>query len=122
MRIHHVAFRTDDVARLERFYAGVLGLAVTNRQGPRSVWLDLYGAILMLEERAPGEVVMQPGTMETVTLAIEPVNHALYIRRLIEAGVTIEDRTPFTIYLRDPDGRRVGLSSYPAELEALSLA
>ena len=94
--------------------------------GLDSSFIELYepyhGALEQLTERAPGEVVMQPGTMETVTLAIEPVNHALYIRRLIEAGVTIEDRTPFTIYLRDPDGRRVGLSSYPAELEALSLA
>ena len=39
------------------------------------------------------------------------------IDRLREAGVAIEDRTAFTLYVRDPDGRRVGLSSYPTPLE-----
>jgi len=28
------------------------------------------------------------------------------------AGVRIEDRTAYTLYLRDPDGHRVGLSVY----------
>jgi hypothetical protein len=30
--------------------------------------------------------------------------------------VPIEDRTAYTLYVRDPDGRRIGLSSYPDEL------
>ncbi len=122
MRIHHVAFRTDDVARLEQFYGGVLGLAVSSRQGKTSVWLEAGPTILMLEERKPTEPAIQAGTMEIVTFAIDPRKGAFYIHRLAEAGVTIEDRTAFTLYIRDPDGRRIGLSAYPAELEGLSQA
>ena len=114
MRLHHLALRTADVAELERFYAGTLGLTAIRRQ-PHSVWLDAGGTILMLEARAAGEPAIEPGTRELVAFAIEP--GAPVIDRLREAGVAIEDRTAFTLYVRDPDGRRVGLSSYPTPLE-----
>ena len=32
--------------------------------------------------------------------------------RLQEAGIAIDDRTAYTLYVRDPDGHRVGLSVY----------
>ena len=37
MRIHHLAFRTGNLARLEAFYVGALGLAVVQRNEERSV-------------------------------------------------------------------------------------
>lgn len=109
MRIHHVAFRTDDIPRLERFYVDVLGFTVTRRSG--SVWLDAGGAIVMLEQRAPGEPPIPAGSMEIVTFGIEPHQSAEYMHRL-----DVEGRTDFTLYVRDPDGRRIGLSSYPEPL------
>ena len=33
--------------------------------------------------------------------------------RLASSGIAIEARTEFTLYFRDPDGRRIGLSHYP---------
>lgn len=116
MRIHHVALRTDDLAGLERFYGGLLGLAVIRRQGERSVWLDAGGAILMLERREGAEPAVDRGSMEMVAFAVEPAKARLLAARLAEAGFPEEARTGSTIYLRDPDGRRVGLSCFPDAL------
>ena len=116
MRVHHLAFRTDDVARLERFYVEALGMALVRRHGERSVWLDAGGAIVMLERREEGEPATAQGSMEMVAFAIAPEARVASCERLERAGITLEGSTEFTLYLRDPDGRRIGLSSYPVPL------
>lgn len=112
VRVHHLAFRTDDLDALARFYADVLGLEVTRRSEGRSIWLDADGAILMLEKRDDGEPVVPPGSKELVAFVVSKA----VIERLERACVPIEARTAYTLYVRDPDGRRIGLSSYPDEL------
>jgi len=114
MRIHHLAFRTGDLAAIEHFYVGALGLAVV-RRNERSVWLDAGGSIVMLEQRDDGEEPVVP-SKELVAFAIAPEARALVMARLAEASVAIEASTDFTLYVRDPEGRRVGLSSYPVPL------
>ena len=116
MRIHHLAFRSGDIARLERFYVEVLGLAVLQRQERRSVWLDAGGSIVMIELRDDGEAAHPAGSRELVAFAIAPDERSLVCGRLARAGVAVEAATEFTLYVRDPDGRRVGLSSYPLPL------
>jgi catechol 2,3-dioxygenase-like lactoylglutathione lyase family enzyme len=117
MRVHHLALRTADLARLERFYVDALGLAVIRRQdGGRSVWLDAGGTIVMLERRDEGEPGIPAGSKELVAFTVAPETRALCIDRLAGAGVTVEASTEFSLYVRDPDGRRVGVSSYPAPL------
>jgi catechol 2,3-dioxygenase-like lactoylglutathione lyase family enzyme len=116
MRVHHLAFRTGDLARLERFYVDALGLVVTKRDDGRSIWLDAGGSIVMLELREPGEPAHPAGSKELVAFAIEPDTRAVCTDRLGRAGVAIEAATDFSLYVRDPDGRRIGLSSYPAKL------
>ena len=37
---------------------------------------------------------------------------AAWEARLREAGIPIDDRTAYTLYVRDPDGHRIGLSVY----------
>jgi catechol 2,3-dioxygenase-like lactoylglutathione lyase family enzyme len=113
MRIHHIALRTRDVARLERFYVAVLGLPVAARHGEKSVWLDADGVFVMLEQAADDEpgVVMQ--TKELVAFGIESTELAACLGRLASAGVGVEARTEYTHYFRDPDGRRVAISHYP---------
>jgi len=113
MRIHHIALRTGDVVRLERFYAGVLGLPVAARQGARSVWLDADGVFVMLEQAADGEPEIAQGTRELVAFGIEAEKLAGCLGNLASAGVEVEARTEHTHYFRDPDGRRVALSHYP---------
>lgn len=117
MRIHHLALRTRDVARLVRFYEDALGLAVSKRTGERSVWLDAEGAIVMIEAAEESEPGVPAGTMElTAAFAIRPEDRARVEERLTKAGASIEARTAFTLYVRDPDGRRVALSAYPTPL------
>jgi glyoxylase I family protein len=116
MRVHHLAFRTRDLAQLEHFYVHALGLAVVRRNEGRSVWLDAAGSIVMLELAEPGEPAPAPGAMELVAFEVAPETRALYTDRLTRAGVTLDGSTDFTLYVRDPDGRRIGLSSYPAKL------
>ncbi|MDP9151409.1 MAG: VOC family protein [Myxococcota bacterium] len=123
MRIHHVALRTADLPRLERFYAGVLGLAMSRRDDARgSVWLLAGDAVVMLERAAEGEArllppqpradpISSPLPMDLLAFAV-PDKEA-WRARLEDAGVRVEAETSHTLYVRDPDGRRIGLSTYP---------
>jgi catechol 2,3-dioxygenase-like lactoylglutathione lyase family enzyme len=107
MRIHHVALRTADLARLERFYAGALGLRVVRRDDARgTVWLDAAGAVLMLERAAPGEPSIPAGTKDLIAFEVDD-------KEAWRARVTVEAETAHTLYFRDPDGRRVAVSTYP---------
>lgn len=116
MRIHHLAFRTANLPRLEKFYVEVLGLRPSHRDGDRSTWLDAGGTMLMLEQRSAAEPPPPAGSHELVAFEIVPAEAAAYAARLHEAGASIEARTAYTIYFRDPEGRRLGLSSYPEPL------
>ena len=113
MEIHHLALRTRDVPRLEAFYADVLGLSPLRRDGARSVWLKAGGAILMIERSEPDEPEPARGGMDLVAFSISPAERSSFVERLEAAGVPIEAETRFTVYARDPDGRRLGLSHYP---------
>ena len=107
MRIHHVALRTRDLQRLERFYGGLLGLRVLRRDDSRgSVWLDAGGTVLMLERAAAHEPRLPEGTMDLVAFAVDD-------KEPWRARVSVEAETEHTLYFRDPDGRRVAVSSYP---------
>lgn len=109
MRIHHVAFRTRDLARLEAFYAK-LGFEVARRQ-EHSVWLRAGDAVLMLERAEQDEPSITPTTKELVAFACSDPIAALKAR-LHAAGILVEAETAFTVYFRDPDGRRVGISRF----------
>lgn len=114
LRVHHVALRTRDLTRLRSFYEGTLGLPVVRVQ-PHSVWLDMGGAILMLEAASEDEPRVPAGSMELLALAMAAGERGAYEARLARGGVAVEARTPFTLYFRDPDGRRVGLSHFERE-------
>jgi glyoxylase I family protein len=113
MRIHHLALRTRDLDRLERFYVDVVGLPVSSRHAARGVWLDADGTFVMIELATADEPAIVRGTMELVAFGIAATDLAACLARLASAGVTVEGRTEYTHYFRDPDGRRVALSHYP---------
>jgi hypothetical protein len=73
------------------------------------VWLEAGGALLMLERALRGEGAAA-GSGHLLSFAVDDL--ALWERRLSEAGIPIDDRTAHTLYVRDPDGHRVGLSDY----------
>jgi catechol 2,3-dioxygenase-like lactoylglutathione lyase family enzyme len=106
VKIHHVALRTTDLPRLEQYYVHVLGFCVRRRDEARgSVWLDAGGAVLMLERAAPGEPSVPGGTRELLAFAVDD-------KEPWRERVVVEAETAHTLYFRDPDGRRLAVSSY----------
>lgn len=118
MRLHHLAFRTVDVERLEAFYVALLGLRVCARPDATRVWLTAGDAVVMIERAAAGEPGVTPGSLDLVAFTVDESTQAALEVRLAAAFVPIEARTELTLYVRDPDGRRIGLSRYafPAPL------
>jgi catechol 2,3-dioxygenase-like lactoylglutathione lyase family enzyme len=108
--IHHVALRVADCERSASFYGGLLGLRELRRDGARAIWLRAGRAILMLERSLRGQGPAL-GSGHLLALAVDDL--AGWERRLAEAGVAAEDRTEHTLYVRDPDGHRVGLTVHP---------
>jgi catechol 2,3-dioxygenase-like lactoylglutathione lyase family enzyme len=121
--VHHLALRTTRPAELAAWYTRVLGLVEKARQddalGLRSVWLDLGDTILMVE-RAVAVATAGPSRLgwEGVYLTIPASGGEEWARRLVAYGVEIEEKTSYTLYFRDPDGNRLGLSSFPHPLSA----
>lgn len=115
MKVHHVAITTRDVDGLARFYRDVLGLGETTRHhdeaGLRSVWLDLDGAILMVERGEPGA-----GGWHLLALQIAPGRRDHWRNRLEHAGC-LTNTSAYTLYGKDPDGNGFGLSHHPVAAE-----
>jgi glyoxylase I family protein len=113
VRIHHLALRVADCERSASFYSSLLGLPERRRlldgDTLRAVWLDAGEAILMLERALRGDGPGQ-GSGHLLAFAVDDLGE--WERRLGAAGLAIEDRTAHTLYVRDPDGHRVGLSTY----------
>jgi len=107
MKVHHVALRTRKLARVVRFYRDVIGLRVL-RETPRSTWLAMGGAILMIERAEKNEPEIPRGTKEFLCFGVRTKRDVSRFK----ARVRVEDETEFTVYFRDPDGRRVGISCY----------
>lgn len=113
--IHHVAVRVADLERARAFYGDLLGLTELRRfehpdGTPRSVWLRAGAALVMLETRLASQGDEQ-GSGHLLAFAIDDQQH--WAERLEQAGVVVLERSAHTLYVRDPDGHRVGLSSYP---------
>ena len=125
MRIHHLAMRTRDVAALTRFYTAHVGLTEVRRLrgagGPggagvaRATWLAAGDAVVMIEHGGEAEPAVPGGTMELVAFAVSAEEKAHRKIALAAAGIPLEGETAHTLYFRDPDGRRVGLSDYPLD-------
>lgn len=119
--LHHLALGTPDVERLARFYREAFGLSEVRRHSGeggelRSVWLDLGGALLMIEATvAPARPIVEGvgSGLFLIALRVPVEERAAFERRIEQLGQRIESRTPFTSYARDPDGNRIAVSHYP---------
>jgi catechol 2,3-dioxygenase-like lactoylglutathione lyase family enzyme len=109
VRIHHLALRVRDLEASRSFYAGLLGLQELKRDGSRSLWLRAGDAVLMLERSLRGK---GPGEGSGHVLALAAGDLERWEERLTAAGIPIDDRTPHTLFVRDPDGHRVALSVF----------
>jgi hypothetical protein len=113
--VHHIAVQVLDLERARAFYVDVLGMRETKRQ-PHSIWVQAGATIVMLErgERARDAPWVSPETgLHLLALTISRAERDAWRDRLQAAGVPLERESPYTLYCRDPDGTRVGLSHYP---------
>ena len=114
LRLHHVALRVADCEASLALYSGVLGLRETRRSqgadGVASVWVQAGEMVLMLERRLRGAGA-ETGSGHLLAFAVDDLRE--WELKLAQAGVVVEDRTTHTLYLRDPDGHRLGLTTYP---------
>ena len=122
MKLHHLALGARDVERVAAFYRDLLGLREVSRHHEpggrlRSVWLDLGGPVLMIERtEEPARLVQGVGAGPfLLALAAEPAERVALERSLAASGFPVESRTEHTIYVRDPEGNRVAISSYPLQ-------
>jgi len=126
LSFHHVAVQCVDLGRQERFYREVLGLAVVRRWpleggGDRSVWLGVGDGFLALE-RATQTAPPSPwrdgrAGLHLVALRIGPGERGQWEERLARLAVPVVHRTRWTLYVRDPEGNRIGLSHHPEDHE-----
>lgn len=119
--LHHLALKARDPERLAEFYASAFELPELKRHqdllGLRSVWLQLGEGILMIERSdTPGPepiVELDPPGLHLFSLRIGADQHQRWRARLTELGVSITHSSAFTLYFVDPEGNRLGLSSWP---------
>ena len=117
MRVHHVAIQVANLEACAKFYREVLGLEPVEAPRDGVAWFRMGEALLMLEP-VDGAVLAEPFAtdrpgMHLLALAIAPDARSEWEQRLLRASEAIEHRTAFTIYLRDPEGNRIALSSWP---------
>lgn len=121
--LHHVALQVRALGPMVAFYKEVLGLSVlAEHPGAdgrlRSVWMGLPGAFLALETVTsalppPAPFRNQAPGWFLVALRIRPADRARVRAELEQAHVPVEHETPWTLYVRDPEGNRVALSHHP---------
>lgn len=112
LRLHHLALRTNDVAGLARFYREMFGFEVVKSSLPRAIWMCIGNeAVLMVEKREAGEPEPPKGSMELIAFAVDEAGKTRVRLKSRERGC-YDGETEYTVYLRDPEGRRVGVSTY----------
>ena len=118
--VHHVAIKVVDLPCAELFYCGLLGLPVLRRWPmadgrERSLWLDLGGgAFLALERADVSSASNEEGAsgIHLLALRIEWADRDAWLSKLAAANCPVYHQTDYTLYVRDPEGNRVGLSHW----------
>ena len=75
----------------------------------RAVWVAAGETVIMLERVLRG-AGPDTGSGHVLAFAVDDLD--AWRERLAAASIPIDDRTPQTLFIRDPDGHRVGLSVY----------
>ncbi len=133
--VHHVAVQVTDLSEAERFYVDILGFQVRERwparagdaPGDRSVWIDSgSGSFVALERASPQapRPARAPFTdphagWHLLAVRIAATDRSRWESWLAQQGVEIVHRTAWTLYVRDPDGNRIGLSHHPEFAQAM---
>ena len=125
--LHHIAIKVNDLAVCETFYHQVLGLKIITHQRDaqgqvRSTWLELGGAILMLEKTKKKKKVKaldDPGHY-LVAFQIKLSQRQSWHERLVQHQVDVSHTSNFSLYFADPEGNRLALSHHPDPLNQVA--
>ena len=122
---HHLAVQVHDVEAVASFYREVLGLPEMARHrrddgSLRSIWLSAPGGGFLALEHTPARPAPEPWKRETpgpllIAFRIDRAQREGILRELAEKGVPVVHQSRWTVYLRDPEGNRIGLSHHPED-------
>jgi len=131
--IHHVAILTYQPKNLADFYCRVLGLQplkihYDKEKRIRSVWLRLSPHSILMLERLDSLDTHGLNSASSDTSSHQPGIHLIALSitkeqakdlrlKIEQNGVCIVNESMHTIYFRDLDGNRIGLSVYPEVLD-----
>ncbi|MFL5322509.1 MAG: VOC family protein [Myxococcaceae bacterium] len=123
---HHLAIQVHDIEKVAAFYSGVLEFREQVRhRNPdgslRSIWMGMGEgpAFIALEATTEPPVGTpfrhpRPG-LHLLALRISRDDRAAILRRLNEQQIPVEHESRWTVYVRDPEGNRIGLSHHPED-------
>ena len=121
--VHHLVLQCRDLPAMVAFYERALRLKIERRWPAsepgvdRSVWLRAGTTVLALEQCAgqpePPPWQSDRAGLHLLALEIPWQNRAVWLEHLAHCGVEVVFQSAWTIYVRDPEGNRVGLSHFP---------
>ena len=120
LTLNHIAIKSTQVEAPDDSYRTVLELPLlktfTDANGIRSIWLSLGTSVLMLERSdydkqiTPSEFFVDKPGYHLLALTVSIKKQSALRARLRDFAIRIEHESEYTIYFRDPDGNRIGLS------------
>jgi len=123
LTINHIAIKSKQLELMSEFYRTVLELPLlktfTDEDGLRSIWLSLGRSILMLERSdydqqsalKPTDFIVDKPGYHLLAFSVSIEKQSAMRASLHDLKIVIEHESEYTIYFRDPDGNRIGLSS-----------
>lgn len=123
-RLDHLVLTVRDIDAAIAFYAGVLGMTEVNFRGGRKALTFGHSKINLHRaghEFEPKAARPTPGSADLCLVVEQPLDEV--VAELAGHGVAVEEgpveRTGATgaitsVYVRDPDGNLVELSTYPS--------
>lgn len=106
--IHHIALGTESVSEMANFYSKIPGLQkereflYEGEERLRSVWILAGSTRIMIED----------GKKQASRALVFPLKRESKWREFLEIQELL-DGTQFTLYFKDTDGNRLGVSNYP---------
>jgi hypothetical protein len=109
--LHHIAIGTLHIELMKEFYMQLPRMEVQLEQRAedgkiKSVWFEISNGILLMLERKE-----KPKAPEAMIFSLEGLDAEDY-----QKIPPIFEKTKYSIYFLDPDGNKIGYSSYPREL------
>ena len=117
---HHFALQVIDLERMCAFYRETLGLPELTRHfrpdgSLRSVWLTVPESGFIALEAVDAAEVKSTSKNFVLAFKIRREERARVAEELAQVGIQIDRETRWTVFFRDPEGNRLGLSHHPSD-------